>query len=92
DRWRVLDDMAVQGREAPARRRETGDEARRRGVRRVFALGAFADEVAAGFGDGAEAFHDRGALIDRLRTLDTGEQAMLVKRPRSAGMEEVVTA
>ena len=52
----VLGDMLELGEPSEAFHREVGRLARRRGFRRVAALGRFAGAVAEGFGDGAAVF------------------------------------
>ena len=57
--WLVLGDMGELGQEGRHLHRQMGEEAKRNGVQRLFALGELAQQAADAFGAGAEAFLDR---------------------------------
>ena len=96
ERWCVLGDMAELGAGADFLHAEAGAAAARRGVTRLFALGAFSRAVADGFGDGAECFDSHDALCERLtsqlRHAGAVDVTLLIKGSRSARMERVVRA
>lgn len=90
--WVVLGDMGELGASGVQLHRDAGAEARRVGVKRLFALGTLAAEAAATFGDDAETFEDAGALIARLAESARPGVVILVKGSRSMRMERVVEA
>jgi UDP-N-acetylmuramoyl-tripeptide--D-alanyl-D-alanine ligase len=92
ERCLVLGDMAELGSDSQAFHHEAGEQVRRRGIERLFALGEYAGSAVAGFGAGGEAFSDREALVARLHELDGPAQVFLIKGSRSAAMETVVAA
>jgi len=90
--WLVLGNMGELGQQGRRLHREMGEQAKRNGVRRLFALGELAQQAAEAFGDGAEAFADGEALIKRLGQLARPGVLVLVKGSRSMRMERVVAA
>jgi UDP-N-acetylmuramoyl-tripeptide--D-alanyl-D-alanine ligase len=90
--WLVLGDMGELGEEAARLHRLMGEEARRNGVRRLFALGDLARQAADAFGAGAETFAEADALIERLEEVAAPGVLMLVKGSRAMRMERVVAA
>jgi UDP-N-acetylmuramoyl-tripeptide--D-alanyl-D-alanine ligase len=91
DNLLVIGDMAELGAAAEAEHRLLGVQAKKRGVKALYACGEYAELVVASFGDGAVAFTSQAALIERLRT-DQLSGTILVKGSRSAKMERVVEA
>jgi len=90
--WLVLGDMGELGKEGRGLHRQMGEEAKRNGVQRLFALGELAQQAAEAFGDGAEAFADVDALTRRLGEIARPGVLMLVKGSRAMRMERVVAA
>ena len=91
-RWLVVGDMAELGDDAPRWHAWVGEQARARGIDRLFAVGALARRAAEAFGAEGETFPDQEALVGALReTLGDGV-TLLVKGSRSARMERVVEA
>jgi len=94
-RWLVLGDMAELGEDAARLHREAARLARAAGVERLFTSGELSRHAASAFGEGAEHFASRTALISALRAAlagAPGEVRVLVKGSRSAAMEAVVKA
>ena len=90
ERWLVIGDMGEVGAAGPAFHREIGAYARARGVARMFALGALAQEAATAFGGGATHYADADALA-RAVAADAGAGVtVLVKGSRFMRMERVV--
>ncbi len=90
--WLVLGDMGELGGAGRALHAEAGEQARRAGVERLYALGTLGAEAASAFGPGGQALADREALLAALRAVLDGDVALLVQGSRSMGMERVVVA
>jgi UDP-N-acetylmuramoyl-tripeptide--D-alanyl-D-alanine ligase len=90
ERWLVLGNMGELGAVAIEAHRSAGEEARRAGVTKLFALGDLAAEAAAVFGDGAEVFSDCSLLGERLRDSVTEHVTVLVKGSRVNRLERVI--
>lgn len=86
----LLGDMAELGVQSEALHEDVGRYARARGVERVLACGRYAQAMARGFGEGAEAFAQQSELIQRVQELCQPDVVFLVKGSRSARMEQVV--
>jgi UDP-N-acetylmuramoyl-tripeptide--D-alanyl-D-alanine ligase len=91
DNLLVVGDMAELGAAAEAEHKVLGGQAKKRGVKTLYACGDYAELVATSFGHGAVAFSSQAALIERLHT-DHLSGTILVKGSRSAKMERVVEA
>lgn len=107
-RWLVLGNMAEMGDEAAAAHEAIGVYAAEHGISKVFAIGAFAEQVITGFEQGQKTLSaqqkkctgtaytqtDMDTLISDLKSQMSGLQSLnvLVKGSRSAHMEEVVDA
>jgi UDP-N-acetylmuramoyl-tripeptide--D-alanyl-D-alanine ligase len=89
-RWLAVGDMAELGDDAPRWHAWVGEQARARGIDRLFAVGALARRAADAFGDNGAAFTDQETLVAALRDDLDGEVTLLVKGSRSAHMERVV--
>ena len=96
DNLLVVGDMAELGAAAEVEHKVLGEQAKKRGVKALYACGEYAELVAASFGTGAIAFTSQAALIERLcADKENGEKlagTILVKGSRSAKMERVVEA
>lgn len=92
ERVLVMGDMGELGVDAAHLHAEVGALARRRGVDRLFAVGALSRAAVAAFGDGATHCEDQEQLIARLREDLRAGVAILVKGSRSSAMERVVHA
>ncbi|HEY5789008.1 MAG TPA: UDP-N-acetylmuramoyl-tripeptide--D-alanyl-D-alanine ligase [Gammaproteobacteria bacterium] len=91
-RWLAVGDMAELGADAPRWHAWVGEQARARGIDRLFAVGALAAHAAAAFGAHGEQFSDQAALVAALREGLGDGVTLLVKGSRSARMERVVEA
>jgi UDP-N-acetylmuramoyl-tripeptide--D-alanyl-D-alanine ligase len=94
--WLVLGDMRELGKDAENLHRSVGDEARKAGVRRLFATGPLSRLTVESFGSNAAWFEDTDQLVRELvaeleRNASTGIN-VLVKGSRSMQMERVVHA
>ncbi len=92
ERWLVLGDMGELGDEAEALHAAMGEQARRAGLTRLFALGPLAAAAARRFGAGGESFADMDALLESLRDVLHGGVTVLVKGSRAMRMERVIEA
>ena len=88
----VLGDMAELGESAAALHFEAGQQARKMGVAKLFAIGDLSRNAVEGFGEGAEFFEDRDALIEAMIESMNQSSIVLVKGSRSMAMENVVSA
>lgn len=92
DNLLVVGDMAELGAAAEAEHKALGEQAAKRGVKKIYACGDFAELVISGFGkcEGV-AFATQASLLERL-SHDVLSGTILVKGSRSAKMERVVEA
>ncbi|MEW5834590.1 MAG: UDP-N-acetylmuramoyl-tripeptide--D-alanyl-D-alanine ligase [Pseudomonadota bacterium] len=92
ERFLVLGDMAELGPDARALHAGVGTRARERGLDRLFAVGALSAAAVQAFGDGAQHFASKEALVAALQPLLHAGVTCLVKGSRSSGMDQVVAA
>ncbi len=96
EHWLVLGDMAELGDLGEFLHRQAGENARRAGVTRLFALGDLSRATVSAFGKGALHFESHAALINSVIKMLTarapGAINVLIKGSRSARMEKVVEA
>ncbi|MBT8060742.1 MAG: UDP-N-acetylmuramoyl-tripeptide--D-alanyl-D-alanine ligase [Gammaproteobacteria bacterium] len=90
--WLVLGDMKELGGGSHKMHREVGEAAKVMGVARLFATGEMTVYTVDSFGEGAEHFESRDALIAALLEQLRPGVNCLVKGSRSMGMEAVVEA
>jgi len=93
--WLILGDMRELGPEAESLHTAAGEQARKAGITRLFALGELSAFAADAFGDQAMRFETHDALITTLQNeLAQTQQppVMLVKGSRGSAMERVVNA
>ncbi|MCK5262373.1 MAG: UDP-N-acetylmuramoyl-tripeptide--D-alanyl-D-alanine ligase [Gammaproteobacteria bacterium] len=88
----VLGDMAELGDSAAALHFEAGQQAKKLGVKKLFAMGELSRNAVKGFGKGAEFYEDRNALIKAVTENMNASTTILVKGSRSMAMEKVVNA
>ena len=88
----VLGDMGELGEDAAALHLEIGRYAADKGVDHLFACGEFAEQMAAGFGEGARRFDDALAAIEPLISEIDETAVVLIKGSRFMKMERIVTA
>ena len=60
------------------------------GIERFLLVGPHAQAMALKLGDRGKSFNSKQALIDHITTVITGDEIILVKGSRSAGMDEIV--
>jgi len=92
DAYLILGDMAELGQSSEKLHYEAGQQAKQMGVKKLFAIGELSRNAVEGFGEGAEFFEDRHALIEAVRKNMSSSTTMLVKGSRSMAMEKVVDA
>jgi len=88
----VLGDMAELGDAAAQLHTETGKYARTTGVDAVYATGQYGNNTVDGFGQAGVYFATREDVINHLLTTLQGDEVILIKGSRSAGMDKIVTA
>ncbi|MDH3342128.1 MAG: UDP-N-acetylmuramoyl-tripeptide--D-alanyl-D-alanine ligase [Gammaproteobacteria bacterium] len=86
----VLGDMAELGESAEGLHLEAGRHARQMGVKKLLAVGELSRKAVQGFGEGAEFYEDRDALIEAVIKNMSTATTVLVKGSRSMAMEKVV--
>lgn len=86
----VLGDMAELGNDSDTWHNWAGKVARMMGVKEVFTIGDLAGLAAASFGEGAQHFPDKHALVEALFPQLKSGVNILVKGSRCMGMERVV--
>ena len=92
DAYLILGDMAELGQSAQVLHFEAGQQAKRMGVKKLFAMGDLSRNAVKGFGEGAEFYEDRNDLISAVIENMSSSTTMLVKGSRSMAMEKVVDA
>ncbi len=90
--WVILGAFGELGPETLAWHRRAGEMARRRGVRRLLAVGEETKAAVAAFGGGGQWFASCDALVDAALRLCHPEVRVLVKGSRSQRLETVVEA
>ncbi len=88
----VFFDMKELGNLAIEAHQEVGRFAKQKGVSRIFALGELSQLTVEAFGEGAEHFANKKALIDALKPQLHQNMTILIKGSRSGALEEVVQA
>ena len=90
--WLVLGDMKELGDDAEALHRDLGDQLRKIGVNRLFAMGDLSRHTVEGFGKHASWYGDIDVLLEDLTRQLSNAVNVLVKGSRSMHMERVVDA
>ena len=92
DSWLVLGDMAELGDDEEEMHAAVGSDLKNAGIGHLVATGPLCRQTVDAFGEGAEWFDTREAMIDHLKASLDGNGSVLVKGSRSTGMEMVVEA
>jgi UDP-N-acetylmuramoyl-tripeptide--D-alanyl-D-alanine ligase len=88
----VLGDLGELGEDSAALHQELGRMARQGGVECLFTCGGLSAHCSREFGDGAQHFAAREALLSHLGKVLVATDTVLIKGSRAAAMEEVVQA
>lgn len=88
--WLVLGDMGELGTETVALHAAVGEQARKNGVEKLFALGPLSRNSVGHFGEGGRHFESMDAMINQLCHEITGDVCILVKGSRAMQMERVI--
>jgi UDP-N-acetylmuramoyl-tripeptide--D-alanyl-D-alanine ligase len=88
--WLVLGDMGELGEAAAALHRQAGEQARARGVERLYAVGELSAGAVQAFGAGAEHFADTAELLSALRRDLDADTTVLIKGSRAMAMDAIV--
>ncbi|MDQ7014968.1 MAG: UDP-N-acetylmuramoyl-tripeptide--D-alanyl-D-alanine ligase [Gammaproteobacteria bacterium] len=88
--WLVLGDMLELGEESSAIHFQAGEQAKRAGVKRLFALGELSRHSCAGFGQGAEHFADLSVLSAALQSQLGKNNVLLIKGSRGMRLDKLV--
>jgi UDP-N-acetylmuramoyl-tripeptide--D-alanyl-D-alanine ligase len=86
----VLGDMAELGQGAENAHTQMGVYAKSRGIQLLYACGPLSHAACLGFGEGAQHFATRDALIDSVKQIIGPQHRLLVKGSRSSQMDQVV--
>lgn len=90
--WLVLGAFGELGADSQELHRQMGEMIKHKGIARLFATGADAQQTANAFGDGGEYYDSQEQLILALKHAMTGTETILVKGSRAQKMENVVAA
>ncbi len=88
----ILGEMGELGADSARIHYQAGEYARQQGVRKLYTLGAMAEEVVNGFGAGGEHFSEKDKLITSVKSRTSKETIVLVKGSRAMQMEKIVEA
>jgi len=88
----ALGDMGELGSETEQLHLAAGEQARARGVNKLYAIGPYARLAAKSFGQDSKVFDDKHSLILELKDCLTADSTLLVKGSRLMQMEVVVNA
>jgi len=91
-RWLVLGDMKELGEQSIQFHQQAGQQARERGVDRLWAIGELSRHAVNSFGEGAQHFSDHQDLIQTLQAELPAHATLLIKGSRGMQMEKVVQA
>ena len=86
----ILGDMAELGELSDALHRDMGAYARQKGIARLFTVGKISVVASQTFGEGAQHFVNKEAVITACKHFLQKDAVVLVKGSRSSGMEDVV--
>jgi len=86
----ILGDMAELGELSDTLHRDMGAYARQKGIARLFTVGKISVVAAQAFGEGAQHFVNKEAVITACKNFLQKDSVVLVKGSRSSGMEDVV--
>ena len=92
EHWLVLGDLGELGDAARELHADIGQRARAAGIAHLFAVGPLSVAAVEAFGDGAQHFSDKPALLAALKARLHAGVICLVKGSRAAAMDEVVRA
>lgn len=92
DRFLVLGDMGELGPDSAQLHFAAGEDAKRSGVTRLFAIGELSGKAVEAFGVGGQHFSSLDALLEAMQTVLSAKATVLVKGSRSMRMERVVEA
>lgn len=90
--WLVLGDMKELGVESAEFHRQAGEQARKMGVTRLWAIGEECIEAVKSFGDGAQHFIHHTDLIHALQSELSAHVTILIKGSHGMQMEKIVNA
>ncbi len=89
----ICGDMLELGDRAEQAHRALGQQAKDKGIDRLYALGEWSESVCGGFGvEDCQAYQDSQQLISELKDRLTGRESVLVKASRGLRLERVVEA
>ncbi len=92
EKWMALGAFAELGERSRELHHEMGREIKKKGVKRLFAVGEEAKQVVEAFGAEGYWFEEQGSLIESLKEKLNKDVIVLVKGSRSQKMERVVEA
>jgi len=90
--WLVLGDMKELGADSAEFHRQAGEQARKMGVERLWAIGEDSNHAVKSFGDGAQHFTCHTDLIQALQSELSPHITILIKGSHGMQMEKIVNA
>ena len=88
----ALGDMGELGSDAEQLHMQAGEQARKSGVSKLYAIGHHARLAATSFGSNSKVFDDKPSMISELKNCMTNDVTLLVKGSRLMQMEVIVDA
>jgi UDP-N-acetylmuramoyl-tripeptide--D-alanyl-D-alanine ligase len=92
ERWCVLGDFGELGEHSESLHQQLAQQAKKHGIKRIFATGELARFTVAEFGDGATFYESQDALITALKEQLNERVVVLVKGSRAQKLEKIVEA
>lgn len=88
----IMGDMAELGEDAINYHTQIGNTAKQKGIAHLWAVGHLTSHAVKAFGQGAQWYENKAALVEALKKELTADTVVLIKGSRSAAMDEVTSA
>jgi len=92
ERWLALGDMGELGEDAIDMHRQCGELARKKGIKKLYAIGELARHAVDSFGESGVWFENLPAMTESIKNDWSGQGVLLVKGSRLMQMEQLVSS